>query len=160
MVPIVEPDVVLKGNHDLPTAIAINTTIHSTLYKAMLEHNVFLEGCVLKTNMVTPGLACSLNYTVEEIAKATCAVLGRTMPSCIRGVNFLSGGQCLNDACARLSAINQAKGKLPWNLSFSWSSALQMPLLQLCKGRTLQESLKDMKGLYFKELGLAQEAAQ
>lgn len=129
LVPVVEPDVVMKGDHDLTEAVAINTEIAAMLYHSMLESGVFMEGCILKVNMINPGKACPIAYTVEDIAEANLAVLRRTMPTAIPGVNFLSGGQSLEDSCARLSAINRIKGNSPWNISFSWSAAIQMPLM-------------------------------
>jgi len=159
LVPIVEPDVVMQGDHDLETAIAVNTKVQSSLYKAMLEHGVYMEGTILKTNIVNPGLSCSTPYTAEQIGDANIAVLRRVMPVAIRGVNFLSGGQSLEDAAARLNAINKAKGNSPWNLSFSWSAALQMPLFDLCRNKGGQVPLKEMGELYLKELQIASAAA-
>ena len=119
-----------------------------------------MEGCILKVNMVNPGLSCPLSYSVEDIAKANLQVLQRTMPTAVPGVNFLSGGQSLEDACARLSCINRLKTKNhPWNISYSWSAAIQMPLFALCKGRDLDEALPAMAALYLKELKQASDAA-
>jgi fructose-bisphosphate aldolase class I len=166
LVPLVEPDVIMKGTHGLDAAIAINTEIASCLYREMLLAGVFMEGCILKTNMVCPGLSCPTAYTVREIAEANLTVLKRTMPAAIPGVNFLSGGQSLNDAAGRLNAINTLKdspafaGTCPWNLSFSWSAAIQMPLFDLCKTKGgLKEALADMEALYLAELGTASKAS-
>uniref|UniRef100_A0A7S2HMU7 fructose-bisphosphate aldolase n=1 Tax=Zooxanthella nutricula TaxID=1333877 RepID=A0A7S2HMU7_9DINO len=159
LVPIVEPDVVMQGTHDLETAIAVNVKVQATLYKAMLDHGVFMEGTILKTNMVNPGLDCPVSYTAEEIAEANITTLRRVMPVAIPGVNFLSGGQNLEDAAARLNAINRTKGNSPWNLSFSWSAALQMPLFELCKGKGGKMPLEEMSALYVKELQVASAAA-
>jgi len=162
LVPIVEPDIVMKGEHDLETAIAVNIEVQSTLYKAMLEHGVYMEGTILKTNLVNPGLSCDLDYSIEEIAIANMMVLRRTMPVAIRGVNFLSGGQSLEGAAARLNALNKVKnrmGRMPWNISFSWSWALQAPLLDLCKGKGGKIPLKEMSELYLQELAIASAAA-
>lgn len=84
LVPIIEPDVSLKGDHDLDTAVAINVKIQSTLYKACLDHGVYIEGCILKSNIVNPGKSCPTPYTVEEIAKANIDTLKRCMPVAIR----------------------------------------------------------------------------
>jgi fructose-bisphosphate aldolase class I len=159
LVPIVEPDIALTGDHDLDTAVAVNVKVQSALYKAMLDHGVFMEGTILKSNMVNPGKKCPIPYTVDEIAKANVAVLRRCMPAAIRSANFLSGGQSLEDAAARLSAINRLKGNSPWNLSFSWSAALQLPLFQLCKG-TGELQLDAMAALYLEELKVAAAAAR
>lgn len=166
MVPLVEPDVVMKGTHSLETAEALNVEIASCLYREMLLAGVFMEGCILKTNMVCPGLSCPYNYSVEDIANATLNVHRRTMPTAIPGVNFLSGGQSLEDACGRLNAINRLRtAKDPWNFSFSWSAAIQMPLLDLCKGKkglsTLTPGiLEDMAALYSAELATAARASR
>jgi fructose-bisphosphate aldolase class I len=159
LVPIVEPDIVLKGDHTLETSIAVNTQVQSVLYKAMLEHGVYMEGTILKTNLVNPGIACKTDYTVEEIAHANITVLRRVMPVAIPGVNFLSGGQSLENAAARLNALNKVKGNCPWNLSFSWSWALQAPLFQLCKDTNGKMPIDEMGALYLKELGIASAAA-
>ena len=133
--------------------------MQSELYKGMLDHGVFMEGALLKSNMVNPGKECTIPYSVEEIAKANIDVLRRCMPVAIRSANFLSGGQSLDDAAARLSAMNQMKMGFPVNLSFSWSAALQLPLLELCKGHgTLQ--LDAMQDLYLRELKIASDAAK
>jgi fructose-bisphosphate aldolase class I len=159
LVPIVEPDIVMKGDHDLETAVAVNVKVQSALYKAMLEHGVYMEGSILKTNLVNPGLSCPTTYTAEEIGKANITTLRRVMPVAIPGVNFLSGGQSLENAAARLNEVNKAKGNSPWNLSFSWSAALQMPLFELCRGKDGALPISEMGALYTKELEIASKAA-
>ncbi len=159
LVPIVEPDVSLKGDHDLETAVRINLKIQSVLFKAMLDHGVYMEGSLLKSNMVNPGKACKTNYTVDELAIANLQVFRRCFPTAMVSANFLSGGQSLEDAAARLDAINKHKtAKDPWNLSFSWSAALQMPLFELCRGKS-ELPLKEMGELYANELEIAGAAA-
>ena len=134
LVPIVEPDISLKGDHDLETAVRVNVKVQSELFHQMNLHGVYMEGAVLKSNMVNPGKDCALSYTVDEIAEANLQVFRRCFPTAMVTANFLSGGQSLEDAAARLDAINKRKTqKDPWNLSFSWSAAIQMPLFQLCK---------------------------
>lgn len=162
LVPIVEPDISLNGNYDLETAIHVNVKVQAHLYKAMLDHGVFMEGSTLKPNMVNPGRGCKKKFTAEEIGKATVVTLRRVMPAAMPGVNFLSGGQSLEDAAARLCAINQAKGNSPWNLSFSWSQALQLPLLDLCKKQKKGSDLplEEMSALLEKELVIAGAAAR
>merc|ERR1712161_124614 len=88
-----------------------------------------------KPNIINPGRGCSKSYTVEEIAEANIFVLQQSFPVAMKGSNYLSGGQSLAEAAARLSAINKIKGNSPWNLSFSWSQAIQLPVLDLCKGK-------------------------
>ncbi|CAM9382911.1 unnamed protein product [Pylaiella littoralis] len=162
LVPIVEPDISLNGDYDLETAIRVNVKVQAHLYKAMLDHGVFMEGSTLKPNMVNPGRGCKSKSTAKEIGEATVTALRRVMPAAMPGVNFLSGGQTLEDAAARLCAINQAKGNSPWNLSFSWSQALQLPLLDLCKKNPKGSDLPlaEMSALLEKELVIAGSAAR
>jgi len=122
-----------------------------------------MEGCILKVNMINAGLECPTRYSLDEIARANLDVLQRTMPTAIPGVNYLSGGQSLTDALARLSAINAMKTKShPWNLSFSWSAAIQMPLFAICKeqGGNLDAAIPLMSSLYLEELKMASDAAK
>lgn len=159
LVPIVEPDISLKGDHDLETAVRINVKVQSMLFKAMLDAGVYMEGALLKSNMVNPGKKCKTNYTVDELAIANLQVFRRCFPTAMVSANFLSGGQSLEDAAARLDAINKHKSaKDPWNLSFSWSAALQMPLFELCRGKS-ELPLKEMGDLYIAELEKAGAAA-
>lgn len=108
---------------------------------------------------MNPGRDCPEAYSVAEIAEANLAVLRRCFPVAMPGANFLSGGQSLGDAAARLSAMNRLKGPAPWNLSFSWSAALQMPLFELCRG-TGELQLEAMEALYLAELAVAGAAAR
>ena len=96
---------------------------------------------------------------MNEIAEANLAVLRRCFPIAMPGANFLSGGQSLADAAARLDAMNKAKGGAPWNLSFSWSAALQLPLLELARGGK-GLCLEEMSALYLEELKVAGAAAR
>lgn len=158
LMPIVEPDVSLSGTHTLEQAVDINIKIQSELFKAMLDHGVYMPGTTLKPNIINPGKNCPVGYTVEEIAEANIYVLEQSFPVAMPGANFLSGGQTLSQGAARLSAMNKIKGKGPWNLSFSWSQALQLPLLDLCKGKESLQ-LDDMSKLYIEELKIASAAA-
>jgi fructose-bisphosphate aldolase class I len=159
LVPIVEPDISLKGDHDLETATRVNVKVQAELFHQMNLHGVYMEGAILKSNMVNPGKDCGQSYTVDEIAEANLQVFRRCFPTAMVTANFLSGGQSLEDAAARLDAINKRKtAKDPWNLSFSWSAAIQMPLFQLCKGKDGLQ-LEEMGALYMKELAVASAAA-
>ena len=118
-----------------------------------------MEGAILKSNMVNPGKHCPTEYTVDEIAIANLQVFRRCFPTAMVTANFLSGGQSLADAAARLDAINKHKThRDPWNLSFSWSAAIQMPLFELCRGKK-ELPLSDMAALYMHELKIASNAA-
>lgn len=159
LMPIVEPDISLSGTHTLEEAVDVNVRVQSELFKAMVDHGVYMAGATLKPNIVNPGKRCSRSYTVEEIAAANVFVFEQAFPVAMKGCNYLSGGQSLEQAAARLSAINRANTKGPWNLSFSWSQALQLPLLDLCKG-TGELDLDAMADLYVKELQIASAAAK
>lgn len=168
LVPIVEPDVVLAGAHTLEAAIEANVRVWSSLFRALTEHGVFTEGVVFKVNLVNPGKACPTPYSAEQIAEANLNALRRTLPVAVGTVNYLSGGQSLADATARLDAINRLKAArggpryAPWNLSFSWSAAIQLPLFELCRTEPADESgmpRAAMQALYVEELKLASDAA-
>lgn len=159
LVPIVEPDVSLNGDHTLEIAVDVNIRVQSTLFKAMIDHGVFMAGSILKSNIVNPGRDCPESYSVEEIAQANIFVFEQCFPVAMKGANYLSGGQTLKDATARLSAINRANMNGPWNLSFSFSQAFQLPLLDLCK-ETGELQIESMGKLYIEELEIASAAAK
>lgn len=168
LVPIVEPDLVLKGAHALDDAVEANARVNMELFRALADYGVHMEGCVLKTNLVNPGKDCGLAYTVEDIADANLRVLRRVLPVAINSVNYLSGGQTLEEAAARLSAINKLKQRrggdkyAPWNLSFSWSACIQLPLFQLCKTEQPDASglpRAKIQELYVANLKIASQAA-
>lgn len=158
--PIVEPDVSLSGSHTLEQAIDVNIRVQSELFKAMIDHGVYMAGTILKSNIVNPGRDCPQSYSVEEIAKANVFVFEQCFPVAMPGANYLSGGQTLEDATARLSAINQANKKGPWNLSFSFSAAFQLPLFELCRDKGGELQLEAMSKLYIKELEIASLASK
>ncbi|XP_067934039.1 fructose-bisphosphate aldolase-like [Watersipora subatra] len=135
LVPIVEPEVLPDGEHDLETAMKVTEQVLSYTYKALMDHHVYLEGTLLKPNMVTAGQSCSKKYTSEEIAKATVTALQRTVPAAVPGVTFLSGGQSEENASVNLSAINKYPGKKPWALTFSYGRALQTSVLKAWAGK-------------------------
>jgi fructose-bisphosphate aldolase class I len=136
LVPIVEPEVLPDGDHDLPTAQKITEQVLSFVYKALADHNVFLEGTLLKPNMVTAGQSCSTKYSPQDVAVATVRALQRGVPPAVPGVTFLSGGQSEEDATVHLDAINRKPGRKPWALTFSYGRALQASVLAAWKGDT------------------------
>ena len=134
----------------------------------MAAHGVHLDGCILKVNMVNAGLGCTDGpNSPEAIADANLRTLRRSLPVAFRTVNYLSGGQSLADAAARLNAINVLKAArggdryAPWNLSYSWSAAIQMPLFQLCTDASLERHaatdlpLQAMAAQYVAKIGRA-----
>lgn len=134
LVPIVEPEILMDGDHDLSRAVYATEKVLAAVYKKLSEHHVFLEGTLLKPNMVCPGVNCSVKYTPEDIAQATVTVLRRTVPTAVPGITFLSGGQSEEEATIHLNAINKVPGPKPWALTFSYGRALQHTVLKLWKG--------------------------
>jgi len=135
LVPIVEPEVLPDGDHDLETCQKVTEQVLAFQYKALSDHHVFLEGTLLKPNMVTAGQSCSKKYSPQDIAKATVTALNRSVPAAVAGITFLSGGQSEDDATVNLNAINQFPGRKPWPLSFSFGRALQASVLKAWGGK-------------------------
>ncbi|MFU8877773.1 MAG: class I fructose-bisphosphate aldolase, partial [Wenzhouxiangellaceae bacterium] len=128
LVPIVEPEVLMNGTHDLDTSFDITEMTLKSLFQQLFEHNVLLEGTVLKASMVISGDEASDRADAEEVAEATVDCLLNAVPAAVAGVVFLSGGQGDVEATAHLNAMNQM-GDLPWPLSFSYGRALQAACL-------------------------------
>jgi fructose-bisphosphate aldolase class I len=135
IVPIVEPEVLPDGDHDLERAQKVTETVLAFVYKALNDHHVFLEGTLLKPNMVTAGQSCATKFTPEQVALATVTALQRTLPAAVPGVTFLSGGQSEEEASVHLNAINALQGKKPWALTFSYGRALQASVLKAWSGK-------------------------
>lgn len=135
LVPIVEPEVLPDGEHDLYMAQRVTEEVLSFVYKALADHHIFLEGTLLKPNMVTAGMSCPKKYTPDQVALATVTALRRTMPAAVPGVTFLSGGQSEEDATVHLNAINRVPLLKPWALTFSYGRALQASVLAAWKGK-------------------------
>jgi fructose-bisphosphate aldolase class I len=124
IVPIVEPEVLMDGDHDTGRCYEVTEWVLKALYTELDEAHVKLEGTVLKPNMIVPGKKCAKRATVEEVAEKTVRVLKACVPAAVPGIAFLSGGQSDEDATAHLDAMNRIKG-LPWRLTFSYGRALQ-----------------------------------
>ncbi len=128
IVPIVEPEVLIEGNHTIDQCYKVTARNLEVVFNALKEANIFLPGMILKTSMVMPGLdAVAQVYTVD-IAKNTVRCLKEKVPEVIGGIVFLSGGQNDEDAVKNLNAMHQL-GPLPWPLSFSYGRAIQNPAL-------------------------------
>ena len=135
LVPIVEPEVLMDGEHTIDECERVTEWTLNAVYDALYLNNVILEGSVLKPSMVISGNACKQQANVEEVARRTVQVLKRTVPSAVAGIVFLSGGQSDELATAHLNAMNRDfAGKLPWPVSFSYGRALQAPSLKAWKG--------------------------
>jgi len=135
LVPIVEPEVLCDGDHDLERCQKVTEQTLAYVYKALADHHVYLEGTLLKPNMVTPGQSCPKKATPEQVGLATVTALQRTVPVAVPGIVFLSGGQSEQEATQNLNGINQTKGKKPWALSFSFGRALQASVLKAWAGK-------------------------
>uniref|UniRef100_S4RGR5 Fructose-bisphosphate aldolase n=1 Tax=Petromyzon marinus TaxID=7757 RepID=S4RGR5_PETMA len=140
LVPIVEPEILPDGDHDLKTCQYITEKVLAATYKALSDHHVYLEGTLLKPNMVTAGHACATKYTPEQVGMATLTALRRTVPPAVPGITFLSGGQSEEDASIHLNAINKLHLIKPWALTFSYGRALQASVLKAWGGK--KENLK------------------
>jgi fructose-bisphosphate aldolase class I len=124
IVPIVEPEVLMDGAHDLDRCYEVTEFVLRTVFNELFEARVFLEGSVLKPNMVISGKGAATQASPEEIAEATVRLFKRCVPVAVPGIAFLSGGQSDVEATANLDAINRL-GPLPWAVTFSYGRALQ-----------------------------------
>ncbi|KAG7458508.1 hypothetical protein MATL_G00221040 [Megalops atlanticus] len=135
LVPIVEPEILPDGDHDLQRCQYVSEKVLAAVYKALSDHHVYLEGTLLKPNMVTAGHSCTKKYTPQEVAMATVTALRRTVPASVPGICFLSGGQSEEEASLNLNAINQTPLHRPWKLTFSYGRALQASALAAWQGQ-------------------------
>lgn len=135
-VPIVEPEVLIDGDHDMERCAAITESVFHAVFHALHRHGVVLESMLLKPSMVLPGKGHTLRAGPEQVAEATVRVLRRTVPAAVPSVNFLSGGQGPEEATANLNAMNALFRGQPWELSFSYGRALQQTALEAWGGRS------------------------
>ena len=161
LVPVVEPEVLMDGEHTLERCREVTEEVLRTVFNQLYTQQVMLEGMILKPNMVLPGLTCppqeevkevaageqqyQVRLTdrqqdevedVDEVADATVGCLLRAVPAAVPGVAFLSGGQSSELASARLNAMNaRFKSRLPWALAFSFARAIQQPALEIWRGQ-------------------------
>lgn len=136
LVPIVEPEVLMDGGHSLDRCFGVTEEVLLTVFQHLYIQGVMLEGMLLKPNMMVPGLNCQRQETIDEVADATVKCLKRAVPAAVPGIMFLSGGQSAELASARLNAMNERfKGRLPWELSFSYGRAIQQPALEIWHGK-------------------------
>lgn len=144
LVPIVEPEVLMDGNHTIDQCECVTELALKTVFEELFRHRITFEEMLLKPNMILAGKECPQQPTVEEVARKTLLCLRRTVPDAVPGVVFLSGGQSKIQATQHLNAMN-LMGKAPWTLTFSFGRALQEPALKLWKGSA-------------QNLGIAQQA--
>ncbi len=134
IVPIVEPEVLMDGSHDINRCAEVTEQVLHSVFHALHLHGVRLEHMILKPNMVLPGKD-SDRADSQQIAEATLKVLKRSVPAAVPSINFLSGGQGPEEATENLNAINQLRGNAPWQLSISYGRALQQPALHAWQGK-------------------------
>jgi len=135
IVPIVEPEVLPDGDHSIEKCQEVSEKVLAAVYKALNDHHVYLEGTLLKPNMVAPGASCPNKATPEQVACATVTTLRRTVPAAMPGVVFLSGGQSELSATSNLNAMNKMDVCRPWKLAFSYGRALQASVLKAWQGK-------------------------
>ncbi len=134
IVPVVEPEVLMEGDHSLESCAEVTAATLRAVYEQLHEQKVLLEGTLLKPNMIMPGKLYSQRATPEQIAEATIQCFRRAVPAAVPGIVFLSGGQTPVEATVNLNAMN-ALGSWPWQLSFSYGRALQEPPLRAWQGK-------------------------
>jgi fructose-bisphosphate aldolase class I len=135
LVPVVEPEVLMDGSHDLQRCFEVTEQVLRAVFNQLNSQRVMLEGMILKPNMVLPGKDCPHQDDLEHVADATVKCLLRTVPAAVPGIAFLSGGQSGELASAHLNAMNIGfKSRLPWALAFSFARAIQQPALEIWSG--------------------------
>lgn len=135
IVPIVEPEVLIDGDHTIERCEEVTEPVLNALFNALKRHKVMLEYIILKPSMVISGKACSAKSDAKTTAAATVRVLRRTVPAAVPTINFLSGGQTSEQATANLNEMNKM-GNLPWNVSYSYARALQEICMKIWGGKT------------------------
>ena len=136
VVPIVEPEVLMDGDHTLERCAEVTEDVLRTVFEHLYLQRVRLEGLILKPNMVLPGLTCPRQEGVDEVADATVKCLLRVVPAAVPVIAFLSGGQSGELASARLNAMHvRGRSRRPWALTFSFGRAIQYPALEIWQGR-------------------------
>ena len=135
LVPIVEPEVLMDGDHELGRHAEVTERAARIVFNALAEHRVQLETMLLKPNMILPGKECPQQASIAEVADATLRCMRRTVPAAVPGLVFLSGGQSDVRATEHLNAMNQGS-RAPWELSFSFGRALQAPALKAWAGHS------------------------
>jgi fructose-bisphosphate aldolase class I len=133
LVPIVEPEVLMDGDHSIDSHFEATETVLGIVFQALNDYRVHLEGILIKPNMVLAGKDCSRKAGVSEAANMTLRCMLRTVSAAVPGIVFLSGGQTDTDATDHLRVLNQL-GAVPWHLSFSFGRALQSAALKTWKG--------------------------
>ncbi len=145
--PIVEPEVLLDGNHTTTRCELVETKVLQTLFDKLKSENVDLTKLILKTSMVLPGKDSGVKAEPLEVANATLRTLRNSVPSEVSGIVFLSGGQTADEATNNLNEIIKLKGDAPWQISFSYERALQGEALETWKGK--DENIAEVQKAFY-----------
>jgi len=153
MVPIVEPEVLMNGNHSIQRCFDVTEQVQKILFYELYKYRICLEGMILKPNMVIQGLESSEKNSIDEVAEATVTCLLGSVPASVPAIAFLSGGQSPETAALHLNAINKNfKNRLPWIVSFSFSRAIQQPVIEAWKGEN--KNVKEAQRILYKRANL------
>ena len=148
IVPIVEPEILMEGNHSMQRCFEVTELVLKTLFYQLYQLRINLEGMILKPNMIIAGTNTGKKNSVEEVAAATVNCLLTTVPATVPAIAFLSGGQTPEEATAHLNAINKnLKEQLPWIVGFSFARAIQQPALDIWKGQ--ETNVKEAQQLLY-----------
>jgi fructose-bisphosphate aldolase class I len=148
LVPVVEPETLMDGDHTLDRCLKVTEEVLRTVFNQLHMQRVMLEGMILKPNMALPGLTCTKQEAVDQVADATVRCLLRAVPAAVPGIAFLSGGQSSELASDRLNSMNvRFNSQLPWALAFSFARAIQQPALEIWQGEE-DHVLAAQKALY------------
>ena len=157
LVPIVEPEVLMDGNHSIQTCYDVSEKTLNCVFNELNNQNVYLDGIVLKPSMVTPGKDCQSKNSIDEVAEYTVKCLRNSVPAEVPGCAFLSGGQSNEHATAHLNAMNKKYlDTLPWNLTFSYGRALQVSALSAWEGEN--NNIKIAQEAFYKRAKLNSQA--
>ena len=142
LVPIIEPEILMDGNHSIERTAEVQEKVLVEVYKACAENNVFLEGTLLKPSMTVQGAENTNKVSSEEVAKMTVRTMNRCVPAAVPGIMFLSGGLTEEDASVYLNTMNSNENKSTTSLTFSYGRALQQSCLQAWQGKNLEAGQK------------------
>lgn len=157
IVPIVEPEVLMDGNHSIQECYEVTEKVLKSLFYHLYLFKVNLEGIILKPNMIVAGTENKHQNTVDEVAQATVKCFLSAVPASVPAIAFLSGGQSPEKAAAHLNAINKNfKNHLPWKISFSFARAIQQPALEAWKGN--EDNVAEAQKLLYRRAKIASAA--
>lgn len=159
IVPIVEPEVLMSGDHTIQRCYDVTEKVLKILFYQLYQFKIDLEGMILKPNMVTAGTESAYKNSIDEVAEATVNCLLESVPAAMPAIAFLSGGQSPEDAAAHLNAIHtKFKNRLPWIVTFSFARAIQQPALDIWKGK--DTNIEEAQKLLYKRAKLDTAARQ